>query len=306
MPVRPVLTILLALLPAMAVQALSPPDLRQDIPWEQAVTGTGGSAVDDVQAAFDAARRGEERQFGLTGNSLGTLSLPDDDAWAAMDGTTRALLIVNAERVARGGVAYPGGAPLGLPLAGIERHLDTLAQDYADYMVVNDFWAHEAPGDGPPPFAGSDPFARIDAAPVIGTGRGADGEDCHDFLGQAENLAVHAITGSGDIRLPIERSLYGFLYADAGSGWGHRRLLLLQDEPVGEGAGGFLNDTGATDSEGFLGLGSAGARDGSYSVLDGARTYAVQRNVVLLMIDPVPDAGCGYDLTEAAEAVDAR
>jgi len=305
MPIRPVLTIVLTLLPAVAARALSPPDLRQDIPWERAVTGTGGSVVDDVEAAFDAARRGEERQFGLTEGSLGTLSLPDEGAWAAMDGSARALLIVNAERVARGGVAYPGGAPLGLPLAGIERHLDTLAQDYADYMVANDFWGHEAPGDGPPPFAGSDPFARIDAAEAIGAGQGSDGEDCHDFLGQAENLAVHAVTGDGDIRLPVERSLYGFLYADAGSRWGHRRLLLLQDEPVGGGSGGFRNDTGAAHSEGFLGLGTAGARDGSYSVLDGARSYPVQRNVVLLMIDPVAGAACGYDVLEAIEAIEA-
>jgi len=306
MNTRCIPTIVLALLPAAAAHALSPPDLRQDIAWAPDVFGSTATAVDDIAAAFDAGRRGEERQFGLDEGSLGTLTLPSADEWAAMDEAARALLIVNAERIARGGVAYPDGAPLGLPLAGVERHLDRLAQDYADYMVANDFWGHRAPDDGSPRFAGTDPFGRIDAAEVIGEGAGANGQDCHEFLGQAENLALHAVTGDGDIPLLVERSLYGFLYADSGSDWGHRRLLLLQNEPLEGVGGGFLNDAGSADSEGFLGLGTAGARDGSYSVLDGARSYAVQSNVVLLMIDPVADADCGYDVigTSPTETVD--
>ena len=40
-------------------------------------------------------------------------------------------------------------------------------------------------------------------------------------------------------------------------------------------------------------MGSAGASDGGYPIFDAA-TYPVQRNVVVLLIDPVPDAACDY------------
>lgn len=289
------------LLTAGAARALSPPDLKADIPWDEDATRDGAQAryadLRAIESAFDNARREEERQFGLPPNALGNLNLPAEADWAALGIAHRALHIIDAERVARGGVAYPDGTPLGLPLDGVERHLDTLARDYARYMRVNDFWAHVAPADAGPPFAGSDPFARIDAAPVIGAGAGTDGGDCHTFLGQAENLAVHAVS-DGDVPFLVERSLYGFLYADAGSNWGHRRLVLLQDEPLAGGPGGFTDDAGEPGREGYLGVGTAGASDGSYAVFDDTDTFPVQRNAVFLMIDPVPDAGCAYELVE--------
>lgn len=283
--------------------ALSPPDPKADIPWDEDAVRDGEqngyAGVVAIESAFDNARREEERQFGLPANSLGSLDLPDDSDWAALDIAHKALLIVNAERVARGGVPYPGGTPIGLPLEGVERHLDTLASDYASYMVANDFWAHEAPADGEPPFAGTDPFSRIDAAPVIGAGAGSDDGDCHAFLGQAENLGVYASSGGRQIRLPIERSLYGFLYEDSDSGWGHRHLVLLQDEPLDGGSGGYTDDTGTPGREGYLGVGTAGASDGSYSVFDDTATFPVQRNTVFLFIDPVPDEGCAYEIVDA-------
>ena len=285
----------LALASLPPAHALSPPDLDENVSWKIDPGGSGPIGTGRIEAAFDAARRAEERQLGLPRGSLGELTLPSEEDWATLGVAARALAIVNAERIARAGVPYPDGAPLGLPLDGVERHLDALAQDYADYMLANDFWGHEAPPDGPSPFAGTDPFERIDAAAVIGEGRGTDGGDCHAFLGQAENLAIYAVS-AGEVRAPIARAVYDFLYADAGSDWGHRRLLLLQDEPLDGGPGGFDDDAGTVGREGFIGVGTAGATDGGYPVFEDTGTFPVQRNVVVLLIDPVPDEGCAYDV----------
>ena len=283
--------------------ALSPPDPRADIPWDEDPARDGAQAsfegVRAVRAAFDNARRAEERQFGLADGALGSLELPDQGTWDALDGGARALLLANAERTARAGVAYPGGAPLGLPFEAVETRLDALAQDYADYMLAENYWAHEAPADGGPPFAGTDPFSRIDAHPTLGEGAGAGGADCHDFLGQAENLAVFASSGGDDVRLPVERAIYGFLYEDAGSAWGHRHLMLLQDRPLDRDVGGFADDSGPVGSEGFIGVGSAGVNDGSYAAFEDVEGFPVQRNVVVLIVDPVAGGGCDYELEEA-------
>ena len=295
-------------------RALSPPDPRADIPWDEDPDAPGEQTTFDgvgaVEAAFDRARREEERQFDLPGGSLGNLELPAQDEWDAMDGARRALAITNAERTARGGVEYPGGAPLGLPLAGVETRLDALAQRYAEFMRANGYWGHEAPtdatevGDGPP-LAGTDPFERIDRHPALGEGAATDGGDCHQFLGQAENLAVFASSGADDIRLPVERAIYGFLYDDSGAAWGHRHLMLLQDEPVTGGGGGFDDDAGPTGSEGFIGVGAAGANDGSYAAFADTGTFPTQTNVVVLLIDPVPGDACGYELREGRAGTDA-
>ena len=307
-PVAPALVLSAATLLALGAlatpaRALSPPDPSGNIPWDEDPERPEAQAdfegVAAVEAAFDNARRAEERQLDLPDGALGTLELPDQDAWDAMDGGARALALANAERTARAGVPYPGGAPLGLPLEAVETHLDALAQAYADYMLAENYWGHDAPADGAAPFAGSDPFSRIDAHPALGEGAGADGGDCHDFLGQAENLAVFASSGGDDIRLPVERAIYGFVYDDAGSAWGHRHLMLLQDRPLRRDSGGFVDDAGPAGSEGYLGVGSAGANDGSYRVFDDAEGFPVQRNVVVLIIDPVPGDGCGYELEEA-------
>ncbi len=288
-----------ALLLGGAAHAGSPPDPSADIPWDEDAT-TGGAqtrfdGVDSVMAAFDNARRAEEDQFDLEAGSLGNLSLPAQADWDALDVSSKALAITNAERTARGGAPYPGGAPLGLPLAGVETHLDDLAQRYADYMVTANYWGHDAPADGPEPFAGTDPFSRIDNHPVLGE---APGGDCHQFLGQAENLAVFASSPGTDIPLPIERAIYGFIYDDAGSAWGHRHLMLLQDEPLRGGSGGYTNDAGGDDSEGFMGVGTAGSMDGGYAAFDDVETFPVQRNVVMLFIDPVPGDACGYESSD--------
>lgn len=278
--------------------ALSPLDPAADIPWDedaaQAGTQTTFASVDAIESAFTNARRQEEIQLGFTANSLGNMTLPAQASWNTLSLADKALLIVNSERVARAGVNYGAGTVLGLPLEAAEGNINTLSQAYTDYMIANDFWSHNAPAGGPAPFAGTSPFDRIDNDPAIGNGTGTGGANCHQFLSGAENLGAFASSPGTTIPMPVERAIYGFIYNDAGSAWGHRHLVLLQDQSV-SGGGGFTNDRGSAASEGFLGIGNGGVSDGSYSLFNPV-TFPVQQIVVFMMFDPTPDAACNYTI----------
>lgn len=275
------------LLASTSALALSPPDPTANIGWNAG----GNNGVAAIEAAFSNARRTEETQLGVTANAMGNLDLPAQAVWVAMTAAEKALFITNAERVARHNVNYPNhGTVLGLPFEGVESHLNKMAQDYADYMAANNFWAHGVPNTvTAPPFAGSGSFNRITNHPVIG---GA----CAQFLGAAENL--HASASSGrNAPTPttlIEGAIYGWLYNDGGSAWGHRRAMLLQDRSL-SGGSGFNNDRGSAASEGFMGIGFAGRGDGSYTVFNGT-TFPSQWNVVWVVMDPSPRANCNYGL----------
>ena len=274
--------------------ALSPPNPSADIPWNAGATVPG--SVESVEAAFTHARRQEESQRKITAQALGKLELPVQAEWDAMSPADKALMIANAERTARHEVLYPQhGTVLGLPFEAVESQLNTLAQDYADYMVKHNYWDHGVPASiSAPPFAGFDSYSRISEHPVIGG-------DCYQFLPTAENLYV---TASSEANAPtpktlIESAIYGWLYADQGSAWGHRIAMLLQDQILG-GDSGFNNDHGSAASEGFMGIGFAGRGDGSYSVFDG-KAFPSQWNVVWLMMDPAPLESCDFDLQTSAQ-----
>ena len=283
-----------ALLQPNISYALSPPNPTTDILWDAGPTEPG--SVESVEAAFTQARRQEEIQRNVATNALGKLELPVQADWDAMAPANKALMIANAERAARHGVLYPQhGTVLGLPFEAVESHLNALAQDYADYMVTHNYWDHGVPANiSAPPFAGLDSYSRISEHPVIGG-------DCYQFLPTAENLYV---TASSEASAPtpktlIESAIYGWLYADQGSAWGHRMAMLLQDHILG-GDSGFNNDHGSAASEGFMGIGFAGRGDGSYSVFDG-KAFPSQWNVVWLMMDPAPLESCGFDLQTSAQ-----
>ena len=278
-----------AMLQPTITYALSPPNLTADIPWNagNAVLGS----VESVEAAFTKARRAEEIQHNTTANALGNLDLPAQSAWDQMAPAEKALLITNAERTARHDVHYPShGTVLGLPLEAVESHLNKIAQDYADYMVAQDFWDHNVPDNvSVPPFAGSDSFNRISEHVVIGG-------NCRQFLAFAENLYATAssVANAPTPKTLIESAIYGWLYADKGSAWGHRVAMLLQDQTLA-GDSGFNNDRGSATSEGFMGIGFAGRGNGTYTVFDDS-AFPSQWNVVWLVMDPAPDALCNFGL----------
>ena len=224
--------------PAVA-SADSPPNITVDIPWAE--SGAQYSDVTDIEQAFNYARRQEEVQLGLPTGRLGTLNLPTQGQWDAMTESEKALFLINAERTARADMLGDGRV-LGLPFAGIETNLGRLAQYYAEAIIASNTTGHSADGQSP--------FARIDNWPVVG--------QCHEFLTRAENLAYFWTSGANN-PMALERSIYGFLYDDAGSSWGHRETVLLQDKDLDNGNPyyGFKNNVGSAAHEGYLGIGYA-------------------------------------------------
>ena len=70
---------------------------------------------------------------------------------------------------------------------------------------------------------------------------------CHDFLSIAENLSFFW-TSAGSVPLPVERAVYGYMYDDSGSAWGHRHMVLWYP---------YNDNSGPAGMEGFFGIGRA-------------------------------------------------
>ncbi len=215
-----------------------PTDPTADIPWS-----CGYSGVDEIQCAFNNARETENTQLGT---ALPMVTLPVQAAWDAMDEGEKALWLINRERSDRDID----------PLEQIETNVTDVAQTYADYLLENDLWGHYEDGRSP--------WERLHDNPEIGT--------CHDNLSVAENLAVFVSTGS--IPLPVERSVYMWMYDDAGSSWGHRHALLWYP---------YTDNSGLPGVEGFLGIGraSGGPYQGPFD-----REWPSAEMIVMNVFDP--------------------
>ncbi len=188
-----------------------PTDPTADISWS-----AGTSGVADIQTAFNNARTTENTQLGT---STPMLTLPSQAEWNAKSDGEKALWLINRERIDRGVH----------PLHGVETNVTSVAQYYAKYLIDNNAWGHYADGRSP--------WQRLHDNPTIGA--------CHDFLAVAENLAVFMTSGTS-IPLPVERSVYEWMYDDSGSSWGHRHAILWY--PYNE-------NSGPDGKEGFLGIG---------------------------------------------------
>lgn len=176
------------------------------------------SSVEDIECAFNEARKAENTQLGT---SIPMLSLPAKGTWDALSNGERALWLINRERIDRG-VA---------PLHGLETNVTEVAQYYAQYLIDNNVSGHYADG--------RDPWERLEDNPSIG--------DCFDFLNVAENIATFSTSGV-TISFPVERSIYLWMYDDASSSWGHRHAILWYP---------YNDNSGPVGKEGFLGIGRA-------------------------------------------------
>ena len=189
-----------------------PADPQVDKEWS-----CGTITVFDIECSFNNARQDENSQLNT---SIPSITMPDQATWNTLTDSEKALYLVNAERVDRGL----------LPLHGVEPHVTSVAQAYADYLLDNDVWGHNADGTSPGDRLNSDP--EIDS--------------CHDFLNVAENLAVFVSTIS--IPMSVERSVYMWMYDDSVSSWGHRHAILWFP---------YDDNSGPSGREGFLGIGRA-------------------------------------------------
>ena len=226
------LLIMLFALVQSPVMADSPPNLNVDVDWN---AGTGGVA--DVQTAYNYGRRQEEIQLDLPVGTLGNLVMPGQVAWDALSINDKALILLNAERTAHAGM-LPG--VIGLPFQNWQPDIRQVAQNYADLLVAMNVMGHNYDGT---------PWDRIAANPALAP--------CREFLGYAENLAGFW-TGAPANPLPVERSIYNWIYDDAGSSWLHREAVLIQDKTLtGSTFSAFNNNVGSPASEGFFGIGLA-------------------------------------------------
>ena len=190
-----------------------PPDPTSDITW---LGGYGGVA--DIQAAFNNAHTQENNQLGL---SLSMFTLPSQSEWNAMSDGDKAFWLINRERQARNVTQ----------LHSVEANVTSVAQNYANYLMAHNIFSHTADGHNP--------LWRSNANPTINA--------CHDSLPVAENLAAFMTSGDS-IPLPVERSVYAWMYEDGASYWGHRHAILYYP---------YTENGGPTGQEGFLGIGRA-------------------------------------------------
>jgi len=186
-----------------------PPDPVSDYSWS-----AGYNGVADIQAAFNDGRHHENI-------ALPNMVMPSQTDWNARSDSEKALFLINSERSAR-------GVP---PLHGVESNVTSVAQNFANYLFANNVFDHFADGLGP--------WVRLSNNPAIGA--------CQDFLSYAENLYVY-MTDGNSISLPVERSIYVFLYKDSGSLWEHRHALLWYP---------YNDNSGPAGIEGFMGVGRA-------------------------------------------------
>ncbi|MCB0668650.1 MAG: hypothetical protein KDC80_22650, partial [Saprospiraceae bacterium] len=246
-----------------------PQDLNSDVN-----IATDWSTVNTIENAFNAARRAEEMQLGLGANAIQDLDLPDQTTWNGYSIDQRALYIMNDERTARAGVNYGMGGVKGLPFNGIEANIDQVAQNWAQYNVDNNVFEHCHPT-----MNNADcPAGRIDAAYPNG---------CTEFGGGIENL--HA-SSSGTISFADVAldAIFGWIYQDAGSAWGHRHAMLSQS---------YDDDYGEAMQEGLVGFGIAQTTNA------GVQWKTV---VVINFTNPVADAqagNCGYNITVSTNSL---
>jgi hypothetical protein len=225
-----------------------PADPTAAIPWS-----AGTSGVADIQTVFNYARTTENAQLGT---AIPMLTLPSQAEWDAKSDGDKALWLINRERIDRGVH----------PLHGLESNVTSVAQYYAEYLIDNNAWGHCEDGRSP--------ADRLNANPAIGA--------CHDFLSVAENLFVFVTSGTS-IPLPVERSVYVWIYENRDSSWEHRHTVLWY--PYNE-------NSGPADREGFLGIGreGGGPYKGPFS-----QTWNYAEMIVLNIFDPCATWDYGGD-----------
>lgn len=238
-----------------------PADPTADTPWPY----SNESGAADVQSRFNAARADENNQLGT---ALPMLVLPAQSDWDVKSPGEKALWLINRERIDR---QIP-------PLHGLEANVSQVAQDYARYLLDNDTFGHDADGQSPP--------VRLNNNPAIAA--------CHDFLAVSENLAALW----GQWTLPVERAVYMWMYADSGSGWGHRHAILWYP---------YNDNSGPAGMEGFMGIGLASGEHNGFSdadiivmnVFDPCATWAYSQSTFELSVIISGPAGGSVQSTPA-------
>ncbi|WP_062056792.1 CAP domain-containing protein [Aquimarina longa] len=209
--------ILLVFIWTSFVHAQYPDNPTSNIPWN-----SGETTIQDIQKAFNYGREQESLQLGI---SLPMITLPLSSKWDIMSDNEKALWIINEERIARGVTKF----------SGISEEASEIAGNYAKYLGDNDVFGHSEDGKSP--------WERLDTNPTIAA--------CNDGSQVVENLNV-AASSSGFPKFSVVKAIYGWIYNDKSSAWGHRHACLRSD---------FKDNGGIQNEEGLIGIGKAEVRN---------------------------------------------
>ena len=197
---------------------------HDDVDWNQdAYTAL---TVDQIAAAFNNARANDST---VTTN----LQMPSQTEWDNMSESEKALYLINSERCARGIIVYEGIEP---------QVVSSPAQTYADYISTHrtEFEANPHQADG------RTPWERLtqDTGVIVNTNA--------DFWGYAENIAYQAVASNTSYPTTVyettAKSVYGWMYEDKDSSYGHRHFVLST---------GLTENSGDNNMEGVIGIGQA-------------------------------------------------
>ncbi|MBK8501286.1 MAG: CAP domain-containing protein [Saprospiraceae bacterium] len=217
------------------IHAQTPPNLTSGLPWS---SWWNANTEPEIEAQFNAGRRHEESNQGLSPGSLGNLHLPS--GFLNLDFEEQALILLNAARAARNGVQYGSSVYSVLPYEGVELDLCNVAQGHADYMQAEDVFSHTGSG-------GTSSNGRITGA----------FPGCTE--GTCENIAWNSYSGSGFISA-IPLAIYNFIYDDACCFWGHRSNCFRMSTST--------NNYHGTSAFGMVGFGRSTGDNGDYFVMD--------------------------------------
>jgi len=212
------------------------PNLSSGLEWNQ---WWNANTVDEIETQFNAGRRHEESNRGLTPSGvLGNLQLPSD--FLTWDFKEQALFLLNAERDARNGVKYGSTTYTVLPWEGVEISLCSVSQGHADDMQENNFFGHTGSD-------GSSSYTRITGA----------FPSCTE--GTSENIAWNSYGGSGFIG-GVALAIYNFIYDDACCLWLHRVNCLKMSLST--------NNYNGSSKFGMMGFGRSTGSNGDFFVMD--------------------------------------
>jgi hypothetical protein len=194
---------------------------------------------------------------------LGVLAFPS--GYSSFNVNDKALFLLNSERTCRSNVNYSGTIIMGKPLEGIENTIDTMCLNNLNWQIINNSWSHTGKN-------GWNIFTRINNSPILGG-------SCHEFITRGENLAIFGTTAPTNDNI-VERSFYGWIYADLGSAWGHREMCFLQNLTLTGAANGFHDNYGAAGSEGFMSYKQGGGPAATYNPLSWPSNYRIDMTVL--------------------------
>jgi uncharacterized protein YkwD len=208
-----------------------------------------GETVQDIADAFNYAR-------GQDSTISKVLVMPSQSEWDAMSNQEKALYLTNKERYDRGIK----------PFEGIDQDVVGVAQNYAELLYTKGKFGHTEDGS---------PWDRLDSVDLIKNNK--------DFFGYAENL--YAAAGSASYTTnPIAKAIYGWIYDDSGSAWGHRKFSL---------ATGLNDNSGEAGVEGLMGFGIKTGDDYDY--------YAGWKSTIVVMNVFDPSSSWNHSTTTTVD-----